>query len=91
MATKLSPKQVANRKAYNAQPEMVNRREDNNRARYQALKAGTAHKGDGKDVAHTVPLDKGGTTDASNLKVVDAKKNRSWRKGQKGYNVPVAK
>ena len=83
---KSSKAKLAYQKAYNAQPEMVNRREENNRARYQALKDGKVKKGDGKDVAHIVALDNGGKTVPSNLKVESAKKNRAWRKSS-GYKV----
>lgn len=83
---KSSPAKLAYQKKYNAQPEMVNRREENNRARYQAMKAGKVKKGDGKDVAHIVAMDSGGKTVPSNLKVESAKKNRGWRKSS-GYKV----
>jgi len=88
---KSTPAKLAYQKAYNAKPEMVNRREDSNRARYAALKAGTVTKGDGKDVAHIVALDNGGKTAPGNLKVESQKANRSWRKGQKGYKVGTDK
>lgn len=84
---KSSPAKLAYQKAYNAKPEIVNRREDNNQARYQALKKGTVKKGDGKDVAHVVALDNGGKNTPENLKVASAKKNRGWRK-ESGYKVP---
>ena len=85
---KSSPAKLAYQKAYNARPENVNRREDNNKARYNALKAGTVHKGDGKDVEHIVALDNGGKYTPGNVKVESAKTNRDWRKGVKGYKVP---
>lgn len=85
---KSSPAKLAYQKAYNARPENVKRREENNRARYQALKAGKVHKGDGKDIAHIVALDSGGKTTPGNVKVESASKNRDWRKGVKGYKVP---
>ena len=84
---KSSPAKLAYQKAYNARPEMVNRREDNNLARAQMMRAGKVKKGDGKDVAHIRALDSGGSTSASNLKVESAKKNRGWRKTS-GYKVP---
>lgn len=88
---KSSPAKLAYQKAYNARPEMVKRREENNKARYQALKAGKVHKGDGKDIAHIVPLDEGGKTTPNNVKVESAKTNRDWRKGRKGYKVGIDK
>lgn len=84
---KSSPAKLAYQKTRNATPEQIKHREENNRARYQALKAGTVHKGDGMDVAHIVALDSGGKTTPANLKVESAKKNRGWRKGS-GYTVP---
>ena len=88
---KSSPAKLKWQAAYNARPENVNRREDNNRARYQAMKKGLVKKGDGKDVAHKVALDNGGSTDTGNLEVQSRSKNRSWRKGQSGYKVPNVK
>jgi hypothetical protein len=40
--------------------------------------AGLVHKGDGKDVDHTKPLSKGGTTVRGNLRVKAASDNRSY-------------
>ena len=87
---KSTPGKLAYQKAYNAKPEMVNRREKNNAARAAALKAGKVHKGDGKDVAHKVALDSGGGNTEDNLRVQTAKKNRGWRKTA-GYKVPSSK
>lgn len=87
---KSSPAKLAYQKAYNARPDIVNRREDNNLARAQMMRAGKVKKGDGKDVAHINALDNGGSTDLKNLKVESTKKNRGWRKTS-GYKVPNAK
>ena len=87
---KSSPAKLAYQKAYNARPEMVNRREENNLARAQMMRAGKVKKGDGKDVAHIRAMDSGGSTTPGNLKVESAKKNRGWRKAS-GYKVPVDK
>jgi hypothetical protein len=87
---KSSPAKLAYQKKYNARPDIVNRREDNNLARAQMMRAGKVKKGDGKDVAHKVALDNGGSTDPKNLKVESAKKNRGWRKTS-GYKVPTTK
>ena len=87
---KSSPAKLAYQKKYNARPDIVNRREDNNLARAQMMRAGKVKKGDGKDVAHIRALDSGGSTELSNLKVESAKKNRGWRKVS-GYKVPVDK
>lgn len=87
---KSTPGKLAYQKAYNARPEIVNRREDNNRARAALMREGKVHKGDGKDVAHIKALDNGGKGTVGNLKVEDAKKNRGWRTSS-GYRVPTDK
>jgi hypothetical protein len=71
---------------YEESPERIKIREAQNRARYQALKAGKVHKGDSKDVDHIKPLVDGGAGAASNTRVVSEKTNRGWRKGQAGYD-----
>jgi len=63
-------------RGYNATPEQVERRTEQNKARRLMEKAGKVHKGDGKDVHHVKPLDKGGKTAMSNLQVTTAAKNR---------------
>ena len=84
---KSSPAELAAKKKYNAQPEMIKRREENNLARQRAIRAGDARVGDGKDVGHKVALDNGGSNAPSNTKVQDRTENRGWRKGQPGYKV----
>lgn len=49
---KSSPARLKAQKKYNAKPDQIKKREARNRARYQMIKAGKAHKGDGKDVMH---------------------------------------
>lgn len=71
---------LAYQKQYNAQPEQVNKREANNRARYAALKAGTVRKGDNLQVDHKKPLDAGGKDTPSNRRVVMRSTNEAWRK-----------
>lgn len=88
---KSSKAKLAYQKKYNALPENVNRREENNRARAMMIKKGSAKVGDGKDVAHIVPLDKGGKTTTGNIKIESRKANRDWRKGRKGYDVGTDK
>ena len=88
---KSSPAKLAYQKVYNAKPENVKRREDNNKSRYDMMRDGKVHKGDGMDVAHIVALNSGGKGVKGNLKVESAKENRDWRKGQRGadsYKVP---
>lgn len=67
---------------YHAKPEQIKRRASRNSARRKAVKAGIASKGDGRDVHHKNrnPMD----NRRSNLSVTSRKKNRGWRKGQKG-------
>ena len=72
----------ANAIAYENTPEQVKRREARNRARYKLMKEGKVHKGDGKDVAHIVALDKGGTN-ADGVRVESASANRSFRRDSK--------
>lgn len=65
---------------YHSKPEQIANRSKRNQARREAEKQGLVRKGDGKDVDHKKPLDKGGTNDKSNLRVVSASENRGWRK-----------
>jgi hypothetical protein len=71
---------------YEEKPAQVRHREERNKAR--ALLAKTRGKTLSGDVAHITSLGKGGSDAPSNLRVESVKKNRSWRKGQRGYNVP---
>jgi len=80
--TKSSKAKLAFQKEYNARPENVAKRVKNNAARREAIREGTAKVGDGKDVDHKKPLDKGGTNAKSNLRVVDRSENRAWRERQ---------
>lgn len=76
-----TPKHILEAKAaYNAKPENVAKRVKNNQARRTMIKAGEAKVGDGKDVDHAKPLDKGGTNARDNLRMADQTKNRGWRK-----------
>lgn len=91
---KSSKKELATKAAYNATPEQKAYRAELGRARYAAEKAGKVHVGDGKNLAHKVAHDNGGSTAASNLKVQDASANKGWRKGNRGkdsYKVPNVK
>lgn len=69
---------------YNSKPEQIKHRVEQNRARQAALKAGTAHKGDGTNVDHIKPLSKGGTGAKSNLRVVPASQNHSFSRNKDG-------
>ena len=74
------PKKAQYDKQYNARPEQKKNRAERNAARRELEKAGVVHKGDGKDVDHKKMLDNGGSNARSNLRVVDQKTNRGWRK-----------
>jgi hypothetical protein len=65
---------------YTSRPEVIKKRVEQNKARRMMEKAGKVRKGDGKDVDHKTPLSKGGKTTPSNLRVVPASKNRSFRR-----------
>lgn len=82
---KSTPQKLRYQKEYNARPENVNKREQNNAARREAMRKGEVKKGDGKDVDHIKPLRRGGSNADSNTRPVAAGKNRGWRRGQSGY------
>ena len=67
---------------YQKKPENVEKRVDRNRVRRQALAAGVVKKGDGTEIDHKVPLDKGGSDAKSNTRVTTAAENRAWRAKQ---------
>lgn len=69
---------------YTSKPEVKKKRAEQNAARREMVKRGLAHKGDGKDVDHRVPLSKGGTNSRSNLRVVPASENRSFSRNKNG-------
>jgi len=77
--TKSSKRELATKKAYNAKPDVMKKRVQQNKARRQAMAAGKVTKGDGKHVDHKVPLDAGGSNSKSNRRVVSAKTNKGWR------------
>jgi 5-methylcytosine-specific restriction endonuclease McrA len=85
MANKGGPGKARYDKMYNARPEQVNNREKRNAARAELMKAGAVKKGDGKDVNHKQPLDRGGGNSRSNLEVTSQTANRGWRKGKSSY------
>jgi hypothetical protein len=73
-------------RSYHAKPEQKRKRAQRNAARREAIRDGRAKKGDGKDVHHKKPLRKGGSNSKGNTTVTSRKRNRSWRKGKKGYD-----
>lgn len=68
--------------AYEARPEQKKNRAMRNAARAKLMKAGKVRKGDGKDVAHVVALDKGGTN-KQGVRVESKAKNRSFDRDKK--------
>ena len=68
---------------YEASPEQVKHRVERNKARRKALREGKVHKGDGKDVAHVVALDKGGSN-KQGVRIESRSKNRSFLRDKKG-------
>jgi len=70
-------------KGYDARPENIKARTNNNKARAMLAKEGLVHKGDGKDVHHKKPQRSGGSTERSNLAVKSAHENRGWEKEKK--------
>lgn len=70
---------------YTSKPSVIKKRGEQNAARAKMVKAGKAHKGDGKDVDHIKPLSKGGKpTASSNLRVVPKSENRSFSRNRDG-------
>lgn len=67
---------------YDGTEKVKKRRAKRNAARNQLLKEGKVHKGDGMDVDHKTPLSKGGGTGRSNLRVVSAHANRSYKRNK---------
>jgi hypothetical protein len=72
--------------AYEDTPEQIKHREERNLLRAQETKK-LGHRPAG-DVAHINPLESGGINSLTNARVESINKNRSWRKGQRGYKVP---
>lgn len=68
---------------YKSKPAQIHARVERNKARALMMKAGKVHKGDGKQVDHIVPLSKGGKTVMSNLRVVTAAANDSFKRNSK--------
>lgn len=88
---KSSAKKLAYQAEYNKRPDQKEAGVERRRARRHAIAEGKVAIGDGKDLAHKVPISGGGATTPSNLKVESASANRDWRKGRKGYKVGVDK
>ena len=71
-------------KNYQGSEEQKHNRALRNKARRAALKNGTVHKGDNKDIDHKKPLSKGGSGAKSNLRVQSEHDNRSFRRNSNG-------
>jgi len=71
-----------NANKYQAQPEQVKNRVARNAARRKLMREGKVSKGDGKDVAHKVAFDKGGSN-KNGVRVESASKNRSFKRDSK--------
>jgi len=80
VAKKKTKRNYAKERAYDSKPEVKKRRAMRNRARYKMIKAGKSKVGDGKDVDHVTEIHAGGSNDISNLKSVNASKNRSYKR-----------
>ena len=67
---------------YQGKPEQLKNRAKRNAARAKMMKAGKVKKGDGKDVAHKVAFDKGGSNKGG-VRVESASTNRSFKRDSK--------
>lgn len=70
--------------AWENSPKQVKRREARNKARRDALKRGSVHKGDGKELDH-VGYHPTGSLDNVPTKVVSRSANRKRQPPHKGY------
>lgn len=70
--------------AYDSSPKRKKDRATRNKARRVLTREGKVKKGDGKDVNHKKPLSKGGSNKRSNLQVMAASKNRSYKRTSSG-------
>lgn len=80
MATKARQKAQAK---YNSKPQQVANRANRNAARAKMIKAGKAHKGDGKDVAHK--NNNTNNNSSSNLQMQAPAKNRSFKRDKNAH------
>ena len=67
---------------YQGTPEQIKKRAMRNAARAKMMKAGKVKKGDGKDDAHVIALDKGGSN-TTGLRVESKSANRSFKRDSK--------
>lgn len=66
---------------YQGKPEQIKRRDARNKARAEMMKAGKAHKGDGKDVNHKDGNPMHGSM--KNLENISKRANRSYPRNKK--------
>jgi hypothetical protein len=76
---KSSKQELKTKAEYNKRPDVQAKRVENNRARREAIREGKAKVGDGTNVDHKTPLDKGGSGGKSNTRVVSEEFNKGWR------------
>jgi 5-methylcytosine-specific restriction endonuclease McrA len=69
---------------YHADDKQKKNRAKRNSARRELEKEGVVRKNDNKDVDHKRPLSKGGGNSRSNLRAIDASKNRSFARTRNG-------
>lgn len=67
-----------------SKPEARAHRAENVKQNRDLAKRGIGHKGDGKDAAHVKAFSKGGDASPSNTRLVDASKNRSFKRNSDG-------
>lgn len=64
---------------YQSSPTQLKNRALRNKARTSMIRKGKARLGDNTDVDHRIPLSRGGTGHASNLRVISRSKNRAMK------------
>jgi hypothetical protein len=69
---------------YQGTPEQLKNRAQRNAARREMMEKGVVRKGDGMDVDHRMPISKGGSNGASNLRAVGKSANRSFPRTKSG-------
>ena len=70
---------------YHSSSEQKKNRSKRNAARKEMVKEGRVVKGDDMEVDHKTSIKNGGGNNKGNLRVVNKKTNRGWRKGKSGY------
>lgn len=73
--------------AYQSKPEQIKKRASRNKARAEMIKAGKAHKYDGKDVEHVDGQALHDKADLSNYRLGTIHENRSYPRTKKAHKV----